>query len=97
LFHELTNRLGHAARSLQGASDSWPKHRFYFAESEDPEIAALLEGLQDRPDFIEVTRGVASVRAEPSGLFARESRHGFTGVLVGHESHEGLLSPVAQG
>jgi hypothetical protein len=94
LFHELTDRLGHAARSLHGAADSWPKHRFYFGENEDPEIASLIQGLQDRPDFIEVTTGV-SPGAEPTGLFVRDSRAGFSGVLVGHESHEGLPYSMA--
>jgi hypothetical protein len=94
LFHELTDRIGHAARALEGAADSWPKHRFYFSDNNDPEITSVINGLRERPDFNEVTDATASGRAEPSGLFVCESREGFTAVLVGHESHEGLPGPV---
>lgn len=91
LFHDLTNRLGQAARSMPEADPDWPKQRFYFAESHDPEIAALLEGLQGRPDFIEIA-GATSSDAGPAGLFVQEARSGFTAILVKHESHEGLPS-----
>jgi hypothetical protein len=94
LFHELTDRIGHAARALEGAANNWPTHRFYFSNNDDTEIASVIHGLQGRPDFIEVTDSIPAGRAEPVGLFVRESREGFTGVLVGHENHEGLPGPV---
>ena len=94
LFHDLTDRLGHAARAARaqgGDHATWPAHRFYFGPSTEPDLALLLSGLQDRPDFAEID---GPPPGQPSGLFARETRGGFTGVLVGHESHDGLLSPT---
>jgi hypothetical protein len=93
LFHALTDRLGQAARLLPHMDPSWPSHHFYFGRSGHQELAWLLEGLLERPDFIEVADGVPSPSAAPSGLFVRQSREGFTGILVAHESHEGLPSP----
>ena len=93
LFHVLTDRLGHAARSLPGQAAHWPTHRFYFAEAAEPELAALLKGLEDRPDFAEIG-GAAYEGRQPAGLFVCEARDGYCGVLVGHESHEGLRSPI---
>ena len=93
LFHELTDRLGQAARQLPEADTSWPTLRFYFADSGSDAMKALLDGLQQRADFVEVAAGAGSSPAEPAGLFVRRSRDGFTGVLVRHESHDGLPSP----
>lgn len=93
LFHDLTDRLGKAARSLPGQATHWPSHRFYFAEAAEPELAALLQGLADRPDFAEVG-GPAYDGRQPAGLFVRDARDGYAGVLVGHESHEGSRSPI---
>ncbi len=90
LFHRLTDRVGHASRALDDAHSRWPTHRFYFAEGSDSEMAALLEGLRNRPDYLEVTHGAPVImEAPPSGLFALDVEQGFTGLLVGHESHEG--------
>lgn len=85
LFHELTNRLGQVARLLEGADTSWPEHRFYFSDSGNAELAALLEELRGRPDFTEVASGVPSVPAGSAGLFACDQREGFTAVLVGQD------------
>ncbi len=93
LFHGLTDRLGHAARSLPGQAAHWPSHRFYFARDAEPEMAALLKGLEDRPDFAEVG-GAPYDGQQPAGLFVRDARDGYCGVLVGHESHDGLRSPL---
>ena len=93
LFHDLTDRLGHAARALPGGAAHWPSHRFYFAEAGEPEMTALLQGLAARPDFAEVG-GAAYVGTQPAGLFVQEAREGHVGVMVGHESHEGLRSPI---
>ena len=93
LFHDLTGRLGAAARALPGEAAHWPSHRFYFAEVGEPELAALVEGLAARPDFMEVG-GAAYGDGQPAGLFVREERGGHVGVLVGHESHEGVRSPI---
>ncbi len=93
LFHDLTGRLGKAARALPGEAAHWPSHRFYFAPAAEPELAALLRGLEERPDFAEVG-GAAYDGRQPAGLFVRESRDGYAGVLVGHESHEGVRSPI---
>ena len=93
LFHDLTDRLGKAARALPGGAAHWPSHRFYFAEAAEPELAVLLQGLAARPDFAEV--GAAAYDGtQPAGLFVREVRGGYAGVLVGHEGHEGLRSPI---
>ena len=94
LFHELTDRLGQAARLLPGADTRWPSHRFYCGDDGDRALAALLEGLLARPDLAEVADGIPAVAAEPAGMFARQSRDGFTAILVAHESHEGLPSPA---
>ena len=93
LFHGLTDRLGHAARSLPGQAAHWPSHRFYFARDDEPEMAALLKGLEERPDFAEVG-GAPYDGQQPAGLFVRDARDGYCGVLVGHESHDGLRSPL---
>lgn len=96
MFHELTGWLGQAARLQPGAGGGWPSHRFYFGDDGSQAVAALLEGLLARPDLVEVAGGVPSVAAEPAGLFVRNSRAGFTGILVAHESHEGMPSPLPQ-
>ena len=94
LFHDLTGRLGHAARALPGGAAHWPSHRFYFAEAGEPELAVLLQGLAARPDFAEVGGAAYEGGGQPAGLFVREARDGHVGVLGGHESHEGLRSPI---
>ena len=93
LFHDLTGRLGKAARALPGQAAHWPSHRFYFAEAGEPDMVALLQGLAERPDFAEVD-GASYDGRQPAGLFVREARDGYAGVLVGHESHDGLRSPI---
>ena len=93
LFHALTDRLGKAARALPGEASHWPSHRFYFGEAGEPELAAVLQGLAERPDFAEVD-GAAYDGRQPAGLFVRDARDGYAAVLVGHESHEGLRSPI---
>ncbi len=93
LFHELTDRLGQAARRLPEADTSWPTLRFYFGGSDSEAMAALLDGLRQRADFVEVADGAAAPPA-PAGLFVRRSREHFTGVLIRHESHDGLPSPA---
>lgn len=93
LFHDLTARLGAAARALPSGAAHWPSHRFYFAEAAEPELAALLKGLAERPDFAEVG-GAAYDGRTPAGLFVQEVRSGHAGVLVGHEDHDGLRSPI---
>ncbi len=93
LFHELTDRLGQAARQRPEADGSWPTLRFYFGSSGGKAMAALLDGLRQRADFVEVAEGAAAPPAEPAGLFVRRSRERFTGVLIRHESHDGLPSP----
>ena len=96
LFHDLTGRLGEAARALPGGAGHWPSHRFFFAAAGDEELAAVVRGLAERPDFAEVG-GPAYDGRQPAGLFVREERGGFAGVLVGHESHEGVRSPIRPG
>jgi hypothetical protein len=93
LFHGLTDRLGRAARSLPGRAAHWPSHRFYFADAAEPEMTVLLQGLEHRPDFAEVGGATYDGR-QPAGLFVRDARDGYVGVLVGHENHEGLRSPL---
>lgn len=85
LFHELTDRLGQAARLLEDARTTWPEHRFHFGASADAELAALLEALRDRPDFTEVASGIPAVPARTAGLFACDQREGYTAILVGHD------------
>ena len=92
LFHELTDRLGQAARQLPEADTSWPTLRFYFGSSGSEAMAALLDGLQQRVDFAEVADGTVARPAAPAGLFVRRSREHFTGVLIRHKSHDGLPS-----
>ena len=92
MFHQLTDRLGQAARLLPGADTTWPSHRFYCGT--DAAVAALLEGLLARPDLVEVAEGVPTMEAAPAGMFVRQSRDGCTGILVAHESHDGLPSPT---
>ncbi len=92
LFHELTDRLGHAARTLRGEGAAWPKHRFYFGPDSDPELGLLRDGLRARADFAEIA--AAQLPSGPSGLFVQDSRAGFTAILVGHETHDGLPSPT---
>ena len=94
LFHELTDRLGQASRQLPEADTSWPTLRFYFAGSGSAAMTALLDGLRQRADFVEVAEAAASPPAAPAGLFVQRSREQFTGVLVRHESHDGLPSPT---
>ena len=94
LFHELTDRLGQAARQLPEADASWPTLRFYFGSSGSEAMAALLDGLRQRADFAEVAEGAAAPPAAPAGLFVRRSREHFTGVMIRHESHDGLPSPT---
>ena len=94
MFHALTDRLGQAGRLQPGADTSWPSHRFYFGDDADEAIAALLEGLLARPDLVEITDAVPTTVPPPAGLFARDSRDGFSGILVAHENHEGLPSPA---
>ena len=96
MFHELTDRLGQAARLQPGADARWPSHRFYFGNDGSRPMAALLEGLLARPDLVEVADGVPSVVGQPAGLFMRQSQGGFSGILVAHESHEELPSPASR-
>ncbi len=92
MFHALTDRVGQAARLQPGADASWPSHRFYFGNDGSQSMVALLEGLLARPDLVEVADGVPAVAGQPAGLFMRQSRDGFSGILVAHEDHEGLPS-----
>ncbi len=93
LFHELTDRLGQASRQLPEADSSWPTLRFYLAPSTSVAMAAMLDGLRQRADFVEVAGDAAAPPTGPTGLFIHRSREQLTGVLIRHHSHEGLPSP----
>ncbi len=95
LFHELTDRLGQAARLMHPREADFPTSRFYFAGQANAEMASLIEGLRRRPDFNEIEHGLPSSPAG-AGLFASLSRDGLTGLLVKHETHEGLPPPTWQ-
>ena len=98
LFHTLTDRLGLAVAALSVAHQDWPTHRFYFSTEPDS-LAPLLEGLKARADILDVSESLgrlSRVAARPgglAGLYCRGASDGFEAVLVGHESHEGYLSP----
>ena len=93
LFHELTDRLGQAARLMPGQETGFPTNRFYVANSTNGELAALLEGLRRRPGFTELADTLPTAAGETTGLFASRSRDGLTGLLVKHDTHDGLPSP----
>ena len=93
LFHELTDRLGQAARLMPDNETGFPTNRFYFADSTNAELAALLEGLRRRPDFTELAENLPAAPGETTGLFASRSQDGLTGLLVKHDTHDGLPSP----
>ena len=92
LFHELTDRLGQATRLMPGDETVFPSNRFYFADSTSQDLAALIEGLRGRPDFIELVENLPSSPGETAGLFASRSQDGMTGLMVKHEDHDGLPS-----
>ena len=87
MFHRLTDRLGQATVALSVLHEDWPNHRFYFG-TQGAEMSALLEGLQSRPDIVDVTLGIPNKLATVSGLYAQQTQDPFVGVLVGHENHE---------
>jgi hypothetical protein len=57
-------------------------------------MSALLEGLQARPDLLDVTDGVPVRQASLSGIYVQERQDSFIGVLVGHQNHAGWRSPA---
>jgi hypothetical protein len=93
MFHDLTDRLGQAAIALAVPHEDWPNHRFYFG-TPGGEMSALLDGLQARPDLLDVTDGVPARQASLSGIYIQERQDSFIGVLAGHQNHEGLRSPA---
>ena len=92
LFHTLTDRLGLAVAALSVAHQDWPTHRFYFSTEPDS-LAPLLEGLKARADILDVSESLPANPGGLAGLYCRGASNGFEAVLVGHESHEGYLSP----
>ena len=93
LFHSLTDRLGRAVAELSVGHEDWPTHRFYFA-AEPGGLAPLRAGLQARADIAEIgDAGPAEVRSGLAGLYCADGRDGCEAILVGHENHEGYLSP----
>src|SRR3954452_11320522 len=86
MFHELTDRLGRATVALSVLHENWPNHRFYFG-TQGAEMSALIDGLQSRPEILDLTQGLPDDPAAVSGLYIQETRHPFIGVLVGHENH----------
>jgi hypothetical protein len=93
MFHDLTDRLGQAAIALAVPHEDWPNHRFYFG-TPGGEMSALLEGLQARPDLLDVTDGVPARQASLSGIYIQARQDSFIGVLVGHQNHAGWRSPA---
>ena len=92
LFHTLTDQLGQAVAALSVAHQDWPTHRFYFS-TEPGSLGPLLAGLQARADILDVSGPVRADAGALAGLYCRGTADGFEAVLVGHESHEGYLSP----
>ncbi|MDT7952774.1 MAG: hypothetical protein RQ966_14825 [Acetobacteraceae bacterium] len=90
LFHELTDRLGQAVIDLSVRHETWPNHRLYFS-TEPGGLAQLEAGLKARPDIVEVAN--ADTAAPIAGLYCRAEADGCAAILVGHENHEGYLSP----
>jgi hypothetical protein len=93
LFHSLTDRIGHALRHLHGDGTPWPTHRFYFGLETSLEMKALIEGLQETADLLDVTERVPNNGIGLRGLFVRDVAHGHLGVLIAHETHEGYPAP----
>ena len=92
LFHRLTDRLGQAIATLSAAHQDWPTHRFYFSIGPDS-LVPLLAGLEGRPDIADVSDALPADAGGLAGLYCRGAEGGCHAVLVGHESHEGYLSP----
>ncbi len=92
LFHRLTDRLGQAVATLSVAHHNWPTHRFYFGTRSDS-LAPLLAGLEARSDIADVSGALPADPGRLAGLYCRDTEGGCEAVLVGHESHEGYLSP----
>ena len=90
LLHELTDRVGQAARLMSGHDTGFPASRFYFAETTSPEMSDLMDGLRRRPDFTELEETVPAATDTSLGLFSIRSQDGMTGLLVRHQTQEGL-------
>jgi hypothetical protein len=90
MFHALTDRIAKAAMAREMRCETWPNRRFYFG-TDGHEMAALVEGLEARPDIIDVARGRDRTGA-PEGLYVQEVERGFVGVLVAHRDLHGLRS-----